>query len=191
MNNKKNKLIAFSLIEVLVVIAIVGLIAAIALPAYQNYIVRTKVFSAIVYADAQIETAKVDLNNNQEISVQLGDVSADPQDYLAPYVAQTLTTTSLTCPVTINQSMYISGFDGEGATTGISIYFVRTFYERDGTLVLGACWYYASDAQTGIMPQNSVYSSINVPNCYNLVYEGSAYTASTQTMNDYISQTCN
>lgn len=42
----------FTLIELMIVVAIVAILAAIALPAYQNYIKRSKVTEGIVAADA-------------------------------------------------------------------------------------------------------------------------------------------
>jgi type IV pilus assembly protein PilA len=41
----------FTLIELMIVIAIIAILAAIALPAYQNYIVRAKVSEAVLAAD--------------------------------------------------------------------------------------------------------------------------------------------
>lgn len=48
--NKMQK--GFTLIELMIVIAIIGILAAIALPAYQDYTIRAKVSEGMVLADA-------------------------------------------------------------------------------------------------------------------------------------------
>lgn len=49
MNHMKQK--GFTLIELMIVVAIIGILAAIAIPAYQDYMIRARVSEAIVAGD--------------------------------------------------------------------------------------------------------------------------------------------
>ncbi|WP_317846502.1 pilin [Alteromonas stellipolaris] len=66
MNNKNQK--GFTLIELMIVVAIIGILAAIALPAYQTYTQKSK-FTEVVMATTAFKTAF-------EVSAQTGEFSA-------------------------------------------------------------------------------------------------------------------
>ena len=53
----------FTLIELMIVIAIIGILAAIAIPAYQDYTIRSEVSEGAVLADG-MKTAIVEFYNN-------------------------------------------------------------------------------------------------------------------------------
>jgi type IV pilus assembly protein PilA len=62
----------FTLIELMIVVAIIGILAAVALPAYQTYTIKAKVSEGIL-ATSQCRTAVSEV-------YQTGDVSAPPGD---------------------------------------------------------------------------------------------------------------
>jgi len=67
----------FTLIELMIVVAIIAILAAIALPAYQDYVIRGRVSEAMVAASA----AKVTVTEN----------AANAQPFAAGYTAPTAT----------------------------------------------------------------------------------------------------
>ncbi len=53
----------FTLIELMIVVAIIGILAAIALPAYQDYTIRAKVSEGVIVASGAKATVSENLSN--------------------------------------------------------------------------------------------------------------------------------
>jgi type IV pilus assembly protein PilA len=78
----------FTLIELMIVVAIIGILAAVALPAYQDYTVRTKISEGLVLADA-LKTAITETHQTRGPATKLcndvttcGTLGATPMNAL-------------------------------------------------------------------------------------------------------------
>ncbi|HFB0448837.1 TPA: pilin, partial [Neisseria gonorrhoeae] len=78
----------FTLIELMIVIAIVGILAAVALPAYQDYTARAQVSEAILLAEGQKSAVTEYYLNNGEWPKDndSAGVASSPTDIKGKYV---------------------------------------------------------------------------------------------------------
>ena len=94
----------FTLIELMIVIAIIAILAAIALPAYQDYIVRAKVSEAILAGDA-CKTSVAEYFQSQGI-LPATDTAAGCNNAGSQYVASvTVAGGVITVATTANASL--------------------------------------------------------------------------------------
>ncbi|ENV5033136.1 pilin, partial [Neisseria gonorrhoeae] len=79
----------FTLIELMIVIAIVGILAAVALPAYQDYTARAQVSEAILLAEGQKSAVTEYYLNNGKWPADNGDAGvASPGEIKGKYVKE-------------------------------------------------------------------------------------------------------
>jgi type IV pilus assembly protein PilA len=137
MNIKQKAQQGFTLIELMIVIAIVGILAAIALPAYQDYIVRAKLSEPLAaMAEAKTTVAEYVAANGDYPSTATAfgiNTAVRTQSEILDYLD--IPTASTDDPVYIIAYVHESVWDGGSASTGSNLAFkLSGSTNDDGTM---------------------------------------------------------
>jgi type IV pilus assembly protein PilA len=112
----------FTLIELMIVIAIIAILAAIALPAYQNYVVRSKVSEGLIAADAIKVSVAEGFVNNDITGMDAAGAVYTAANTATKYVDSALVTAgSGMITVTFAKSTAQSGLPTDAANTTLTL----------------------------------------------------------------------
>lgn len=82
----QNKQQGFTLIELMIVVAIIGILAAVALPAYQDYTVRAKMAEVLVQAGAHKNSVSEYYQSEASLPTDLSEAGVDQASIASTYI---------------------------------------------------------------------------------------------------------
>jgi type IV pilus assembly protein PilE len=124
----------FTLIEILMVIALIGILASIAIPAYNNYVIRGK----LVDASTQLASARINLEQFfQDNRTYAGGTCPSATKYFTFSCATTPTTYLVTATSNVNQGL---GMNAGDYTYTIDYNNAKTTTKFAGTTTTSTCW---------------------------------------------------
>ncbi|MHB8623801.1 MAG: pilin [Sulfuricaulis sp.] len=144
----------FTLIELMIVVAIIGILAAIAVPAYQDYTIRSRVSEAASLG-AAVRTA-IDVAFSQGSTLGVMPVTAaslgisSPTSYSGKYVQQVSVATRGVIKVTLRNTAAL----GLGSATGTYVLYVPTANNGAANLTWTVSSYPGSSTPQKYLPKS-------------------------------------
>ncbi|EGQ8157305.1 prepilin-type N-terminal cleavage/methylation domain-containing protein [Vibrio parahaemolyticus] len=131
-HSKQKKQQGFTLIELMIVVAIIGVLSAIAVPAYQNYVAKSEAATALGSLRALVTPAELKLQQDGELSGVVADLGGSASHALGAITTSGANISAATLTFTFNT----------GSLNGDAITLTKTssgWTCTDGTTVLDNC----------------------------------------------------
>jgi type IV pilus assembly protein PilA len=150
MMNKKAQA-GFTLIELMIVVAIIGILAAVAIPQYQDYVVRSKIAASVTSADP-IKTAMAEYYQTNGTFPATADLTTAGVNIVNPANATITVTGGTTGIITLTYAAAL----GSSVPAGATLVFTATPTAGDSNLK-----WVASDTKMTGAADNYVTTKLN------------------------------
>ncbi|ARP37340.1 pilin [Vibrio syngnathi] len=104
--NKRTNQKGFTLIELMIVVAIIGVLSAIAVPAYKDYVSKSELSSGLKTVKALVTPAELYIQENGALTATIGDIGSTGS---ANSLGGITTTTANVIEFTFNSTSAING----------------------------------------------------------------------------------
>ncbi len=143
----------FTLIELMIVVAIIGILAAIAIPAYQDYTQRAQIGEAFTIVDAA-KTAIAEFAQTNGTYPAAADITALALNVAGPNAGQYVASTAVTAATgVIVATMKATGVGADIASKTVTLTPPANLTTLAGTAFVWAC---TSTAKQKYLPKNCV-----------------------------------